>query len=349
MLQHLSKLFPNAEERSLLIDYLAFRIQHPETRINHALVIQGGVGIGKSTIGKIIRAVVSESNCTELSPTLMTGQFNDWQQGAMFRIVEEARFSGGNRFDVVNQLKPAITNDVLHVNAKFRAAWEVQNVTNYIMFTNYKDAIPFDADDRRYCVLFCGQQTPQQRLEVFGGGTEAGCDEYFCELHGLIEAYPESLAHYFLNRDVSGFSAKGNAPRTAAKDEMFRQSRPEDEVTLFDAIDEFEGIAISDSYIDVTLLDELAGYDYGLPRAERISRILKGRGMHTQRVKVAGKWHRVFSANSVTEEDVRAMALMHREANQQIKKGNVIDIGDYLEANRQLQANLIENFEEYGL
>ena len=349
VLLHLCKLFPNEEERDHLIDYLAFRMQHPETRINHAVVIQGGVGIGKSTIGKIIRAIVGESNCTELSSTLMTGQFNDWQQGAMFRIVEEARFSGRNRFEVVNQLKPAITNDVLHINAKFRAAWEIVNVTNYIMFTNFMDAIPFDVDDRRYFVLSCAQQTPQQRLEAFGDGTEPGCDQYFRELHELIEAYPEALAHYFLNRDVSGFSAKGNAPRTAAKDEMFRHSRPEDETTVLDAIAEFEGIAICDDYIDLTLLTESAGYDYGLPSAERISRILKGRGMHSQRVKVAGRQHRIFSASSVTEVEVRERAIMHQEAILQIHKGNVVDLEDYRMAKQLLDAGFIEAFEEHSL
>ena len=351
VLEHLCKLFSNDKERNHLIDYLAFRIQHPDIRINHALVIQGGVGIGKSTIGKIIRTIVGESNCTELSPTLMTGQFNDWQQGAMFRIVEEARFSGKDRFEVVNQLKPAITNDVLHVNAKFRAAWEIMNVTNYVMFTNYKDAIPFDADDRRYFVMSCDQQTPQQRLESFGGGSESECDEYFRKLHELIEAFPEALAYYFLNRDVSGFSAKGNAPKTAAKDEMYRQSRPEDEITLLDAIAEFNGIAICDDYIDLTLLTESAEeqYDFGLPRPERISRILKGRGMHSKRVKIEGQQHRIFSANSVTEEDVRERVAMHREAKRQIRKGNVVDFEDYRRAKQQLEAGVIDCFEEHSL
>src|SRR5262249_35728373 len=73
-IDHIRKIFPGDEGH--IVKWLAHRVQQPQEKINHALVLSGAPGIGKDTIVEPARYAVGPWNFEEVSPKQMFGQFN---------------------------------------------------------------------------------------------------------------------------------------------------------------------------------------------------------------------------------------------------------------------------------
>ena len=56
--------------------WLAHRVQRPEEKINHALVLGGSQGIGKDTALEPVKHAIGPWNFFEVSPQQMLGRFN---------------------------------------------------------------------------------------------------------------------------------------------------------------------------------------------------------------------------------------------------------------------------------
>ena len=63
-------------------------------------------------------------------------------------------------------LKPFITNSMIQIEEKGRDHRTVPNFTNYLLLTNYKDALPITNDDRRFCVMYGRIQNEQNYLII---------------------------------------------------------------------------------------------------------------------------------------------------------------------------------------
>ena len=68
------QIFPN--DFGHIIAWLAHRVQRPEEKINHALVLGGAMGIGKDTIIEPVKHAIGPWNFQEVSPQHMLGRFN---------------------------------------------------------------------------------------------------------------------------------------------------------------------------------------------------------------------------------------------------------------------------------
>jgi hypothetical protein len=68
------QIFPNDCKHT--ISWLAHRVQHPEDKINHALLLGGAMGIGKDTIIEPVKHAIGPWNFNEVSPQHMLGRFN---------------------------------------------------------------------------------------------------------------------------------------------------------------------------------------------------------------------------------------------------------------------------------
>ena len=71
-IKHVASMF--GAEAEHIINWLAHRVQHPEEKINHALVLGGAQGIGKDTLLEPIKAAIGPWNFTEVSPVQMLGR-----------------------------------------------------------------------------------------------------------------------------------------------------------------------------------------------------------------------------------------------------------------------------------
>lgn len=204
-------LFPDSKERGYVMDWLAWVIQNPTKRINYSLLIRGAHGSGKSTIGILMSHMLGRSNVGYVSNTVMNGRFSDWAEGHILKIVEEI-FDKGDRYSAVERQKEFITNDTFQVEPKGKKAKEVINTSSKLMFTNHFNALPLDANQRRYLVVSTQAENHLDMERVYGSGDERS--SFFKDVYRAIENHAPAIKGWFESWEISKeFNHKGHAPQ----------------------------------------------------------------------------------------------------------------------------------------
>ena len=78
-LKHVHKIYPDDADH--IIKWLAHRVQRPQEKINHGLVMGGEQGIGKDTLLEPVKQAVGPWNFREVIPANLLGRFNSFAQG----------------------------------------------------------------------------------------------------------------------------------------------------------------------------------------------------------------------------------------------------------------------------
>jgi len=264
---HIRHLLSEPRERELFCDWLSWIVQNPGQHANWSVLLQGVEGDGKSFFGFLLRAVMGPSNVQMLNAHILESPFTDWVVGQCVTCIEEVRLiKQHNKYELINRIKPFITNNVIEVHPKGKAAYDAVNTTSYLFFSNYRDALPLDDDGRRYCVLFSKWQR-KDKLDAF----KAENPDYYEELYATLDNCAPALRDWLLHREQSnGFNAKGDAPDTPAKQYMIRQARPEFVSNLVDLIEQRVHALVTNELLSVSALSEAmadAGYDVPLKKA----------------------------------------------------------------------------------
>jgi hypothetical protein len=226
-LDHLHKIYP--EDANHILKWLAHRVQRPQEKINHALVLGGLQGIGKDTLLEPVKYAVGPWNFREVIPAHLLGRFNSFVKAVILRV-NEGRDLGEaeriNRFTFYDHTKiyTAAPPDVLRVDEKHLREHYVFNVLGLLITTNYKTDLP--SDDRRHYVAWSnftkGDFEPAYWNEIWGWYHTGGF---------------EHAAAYLSAFDISSFDPKAPPPQTAAWwDIVSANSAPED-ADLADTID----------------------------------------------------------------------------------------------------------------
>jgi len=96
------------------------------------------------------------------------------------------------KLDLMNKLKPIITDTELEVREMAKESYKIPNIINLMFLTNHKNAILLDEDDRRYAIFFStAKKKPQS---------------YYNELWDWTEENFSHIRYYLENYDLSGFS-----------------------------------------------------------------------------------------------------------------------------------------------
>ena len=226
-LDHIRKVF--GADADHIIKWLAHRVQHPQEKINHALVLGGAQGIGKDTLLEPVKCAVGSWNFHEVSPKQITGRFNGFLKSVILRVSEARDLGDSNRFAFYDSMKTytAVPPDVLRVDEKHLREYHVFNCCGVIITTNYKaDGIYLPADDRRHFVAW-SDLTKEDFTE-----------KYWNELwkwyanggSGHVGAYLAAL-------DLSDFESKAPPPKTPAFWDIVDASRAPEDAELADVID----------------------------------------------------------------------------------------------------------------
>ena len=152
---HVRKVYPESADH--IIKWLAFRVQYPEIKINHALVLGGNQGVGKDTILEPVKIAIGPWNFSEVSPVQMMGRFNGFLKAVILRISEARDLGDTDRYAFYEHTKPIIAAppDVLRVDEKNLREHAVFNMVGVIVTTNNKsNGIYLPADDRRHYVAW---------------------------------------------------------------------------------------------------------------------------------------------------------------------------------------------------
>jgi len=251
--QLLTPLIREPDLREKLLSYLALQIRFPGRKIPWSFMIQSGPGAGKGTLSEVMQAVMGGANVKIVSPAMMSANFNEWAVGSAFAVFNEVHIPGERRDQVMNAIKPLITDPTISISLKHRdGECRTKNFTNYIAFTNDKDAAYLSAGDRRWCMAFSPIQTRQQALTLQESG-------HFDQVRWLITPEGASaLRHFLLNYTVSeDFPLNGHAPGTKYRDEVVEQSKNPLQIAIEDLIEDAEEPLVSASILHDGRLKEL--------------------------------------------------------------------------------------------
>lgn len=208
--EHVKYLCSGRErETELVLDYLAWMAQRPAEKLQHALIIQGPGGSGKSWLGHLMIKIIGKENSVEVTNKNLASDFNDWAKNKQLAVVHEIMAKG--RYDTLNELKPLITEATVRINEKHVKPYDLENCINFLMFTNHDDALPIEADDRRYFVIM--QRLPEKDAK------------YYSNLYDWMREKGAAIVCDFLKkRDISMYPGQSRAPKTDDKIEMARNT-----------------------------------------------------------------------------------------------------------------------------
>lgn len=216
---HIYFLCNNEENGEILLQWLAHNIQYPGRKLRWAPLIQSIQGIGKSFIGCLLKSMLGERNVGVIRSDQVSSPFNGWATGVCVNILEELKIKGHNRFEASNAIKDLITDDTIQINKKGVDQFCTRNCTNYICFTNHKDALPIEASDRRWWVIF-NQARSVQEIESI---VNQKYDVYFKDLYFNLEIHKAEIKKYFDEYQITdSFKSLIKAPGSRFKDSMIR-------------------------------------------------------------------------------------------------------------------------------
>lgn len=226
-IDHLHKVYPDGAEH--ITRFLAHRVQHPEQKINHALMLGGSQGIGKDTILEPVKHAVGPWNVAEVSPQSLVGRFNGYVKSVILRVSEARDLGEVNRYAFYEHMKTltAAPPDVLRCDEKNLREHSVMNVCGVIITTNHKmDGIYLPADDRRHYVAWS---------EIT---KEGFAPDYW---RNLWDWYAGGglghVAAYLAEFDLTGFDPKAPPHKTAAFYDIVDANRAPEEAELADIFD----------------------------------------------------------------------------------------------------------------
>ena len=174
------RLLPDPNDLATLLAYGASLVQNPGKKFQWAPVLQGTQGNGKTLFATCLEKAVGSKYTHKPSAEQLGGQFNSFIENKLLISVEEVHLQG--KRELLDTLKPLITNDRIEVEAKGIDKRMIDNYANWIFCTNHRDAILKTRDERRYGIYFTAQQSYEDILRDGMGG------DYFPKLWDWFRA-----------------------------------------------------------------------------------------------------------------------------------------------------------------
>jgi hypothetical protein len=248
-LDHFHTIYGSAEADHI-IKYFAFKVQKPQIKINHALLLGGDQGIGKDTLITALKYAVGSHNFEEVSPLNIFGRFNSFIKTIILRISEIRDLGDGggtSRFDFYERMKTLTASppEVLRCDEKHLREYPVFNVCGVIITTNYKSSgIYLPENDRRHFVAWSNA-----KKEMFP-------DEYWDDFwHWYTEENGFGhVAAYLSELDISNFKPFAPPPKTPTFWAIVDANRSPEDSELADALDQLGEVNGYDSNGDPRII-----------------------------------------------------------------------------------------------
>ena len=206
---HCRALVPDAAELDHLLNVMAFKVQHPEIKINHAVLHAGDQGSGKDTMwAPFIWAVCGPhlKNRGMLDNDTMSSQFNYALEAEILILNELKEPDAKERRALANRLKPVIAAppEMLSVNRKGLHPYMMANRLFVLAFSNDPVPIALDSQDRRWMCVWshAGRMDPDAATRIWAWYRSAGF---------------AAIAAWMHARDVSAFNPGAAPPMTEFK------------------------------------------------------------------------------------------------------------------------------------
>ena len=251
------------DHAKLLLDHMAFSVQHPEVKIRWQFLTWGMERTGKSMSVRPLIKIMGDS-ASEISNDQFENGYDDIYAGMKVLSFEEVMQNDTRQF---NRLKSKLANDGLEkLNIKSRGMITQQNLYSMYLFSNHEDALQFSSTDGKLLVV----QSPSKFIK------EEGSKEWYTTLGKLIDSDADFLAGCYwllLNRDVNNFQYSVLPEKTDAMIKMVKASRPEYEQVVMDLIQHKEEMFEHDIFKLESLMSYLRNRGYRFARKNLIKRL----------------------------------------------------------------------------
>lgn len=204
----------NEDNFKYTLDWLAASVQRPGRPGGCALVVQGGRGIGKSTVGRLMKKIFGKCY-TEMSTTKrLFDNFNNIFEQTVFLNVNEAFWAPGHA-KYEGDLKAMITDSDIIVEEKNVDKRTVRNCLHIYVTSNEDHIIPVASEERRYFML----KASNWLVDMRKNDTKAYV-KYFVDLNDEMDnGGAEAFLHFLLERDLSKY-VEWTPPETDALNEQ---------------------------------------------------------------------------------------------------------------------------------
>ena len=188
-----------------LLDWLARLVQRPGEAGQVAVVLRGGRGVGKSTLGRAIARLFGAHAVHLTDPAQLTGRFNALLACRCYLFADEAVFVGDRSAEP--RLKALVTEPTVAIEHKGVDPIVLRNCAHILIASNEDWIVRAGARERRYWVLDVAD-------------SQQGEHAYFAQLWAQLEAGGfAAMLHDLLARDITQFKV-WDYPRTRAGDEQ---------------------------------------------------------------------------------------------------------------------------------
>lgn len=189
----------NKTHANYLIKWMAFCIQRPSAPPGVAVVLVGGKGCGKTTLGELLIKLHGGHGMSVSDPKFLTGSFNAHMRDLLFMFCDESFWAGDKAAE--GTLKARVTGQTLTIEAKGVDAITVPNMMSIMMATNNEHAVPSSSDERRWFVLRVSN-------------VRQGDFDYWDKLNNNINnGGAEAFLHYLQARNLTDFNVR-SVPHT---------------------------------------------------------------------------------------------------------------------------------------
>ena len=217
-LAHAELLIPDPVEREHVFDVMAFKLQHPEIKINHAVLHGGDEGCGKDTLWYPFIWSVCGPDLRNRGLVDADGINSRWGYALESEILilnELKEPEAAQRRALSNKLKPIIAAppDTLPIERKGLHPYHMVNRLMVLAFTNDPVPISLPTQDRRWFCLW-SHAPKMDKAEA------KRLWDWYKKEGGLV-----AVARWLKERDVSAFNPAAMPPWTDYRSRLIETGR----------------------------------------------------------------------------------------------------------------------------
>lgn len=228
-LAHAERLIPDVAEREHVFNVMAYKLQNPKVKINHAVLHGGDEGCGKDSLwAPFLWSVCGPSmrNRGLVDGKSINSRWGYALESEVMILNELKEPEASERRALANSLKPIIAAppDTLTIERKGLHPYDMVNRVFVLAFTNHQVSITLETQDRRwFCVWSDAPKMTEDEGKALWKWYEAG---------GMAR-----VAKWLALRDVAAFSPKATPMTTEFKLRLIDKSRTMAESYIVDQIE----------------------------------------------------------------------------------------------------------------
>ncbi|MEZ2380200.1 primase-helicase family protein [Enterobacter sp. RCC_40] len=222
-LEYLERLFPAAQERHTVCQWLAHMFQRPEEKPSWHLMLTSDTGTGKGFFfHNVLYPLLNKQASLLNSYDKLTGKFSSVLSSSLLVFLDDCQSMSKT---LQTQLKSLLTERRQQVEEKYAQARMIDTCTRFILASNEKRPLKLDANERRwYAVTYLEHQQGREDTTQFLDRLDT-----WLKQEGNLDA----LYFWFQQYDLAGFNPN-RCESTVTLNSMIEQSRSMLDIELSD-------------------------------------------------------------------------------------------------------------------